>query len=388
MSRSSPEGRLSVSTPVGLLEEDTPYVYQEAGDERVAIEAAYSLEEDEPSGTYRFGFRIGPYDLEKPLFVDPLVLTHCGYIGEPGRRAGIQHRRRWIRQRLCSGNNDLYRGDVPCRRGTRPHVQRWDSRRLRGQGECGRHSADSTPVISEARAARILKSIAVDASGNAYVSGFTDSTEATFPVSIGPDLTYNGGALDAFVVKVNAAGTALVYAGYIGGSGDEEGYDVAVDGSGNAYVSGYTGSNQATFPVAVGPDLTKNGAGLDGYVAKVNASGTALVYCGYIGGTGLDEAFANTVDASGNLYVAGNTASTRRASLTRSVPDMTFNGGASDAFVAKVNAAGTALDFAGYIGGREPIAPRAWPWTARETSTSPARRPRPRRPFPRPGART
>ena len=61
--------------------------------------------------------------------------------------------------------------------------------------------------------------IAVDGSGNAYVTGYTDSTEATFPVTVGPDLTYNGGLCDAFVAKVNAAGTALVYCGYIGGSG-------------------------------------------------------------------------------------------------------------------------------------------------------------------------
>ena len=100
--------------------------------------------------------------------------------------------------------------------------------------------------------------IAVDSSGNAYVTGYTNSTEATFPVTVGPDLTFNGGG-DAFVAKVNAAGTALVYCGYIGGSGDDYGYGIAVDSSGNAYVTGFTKSNEATFPVTVGPDLTYNG---------------------------------------------------------------------------------------------------------------------------------
>ena len=90
------------------------------------------------------------------------------------------------------------------------------------------------------------------------------------------------------MAKVNAAGTALVYCGYIGGSGDDQGYGIAVDGSGNAYVTGYTDSTEATFPVTGGPDLTYNGGTSDAFVAKVNAAGTALVYCGYIGGSGRD----------------------------------------------------------------------------------------------------
>ena len=107
-------------------------------------------------------------------------------------------------------------------------------------------------------------------------------------MTVGPDLTYNGGSCDAFVAKVNAAGTALVYCGYIGGSGDDYGCGIAVDSAGNAYVTGYTSSTEATFPVTVGPDLTYNGGTSDAFVAKVNAAGTALVYCGYIGGSGDD----------------------------------------------------------------------------------------------------
>ncbi len=100
--------------------------------------------------------------------------------------------------------------------------------------------------------------IAVDGAGNAYVTGSTTSDQATFPVTGGPDLTFNG-YYDAFVAKVNPAGTALLYAGYIGGAGDDEGYGIAVDGAGNAYVTGYTDSDQATFPVTrrAGPDLQR-----------------------------------------------------------------------------------------------------------------------------------
>ena len=191
--------------------------------------------------------------------------------------------------------------------------------------------------------------IAVDSAGNAYVTGFTTSTEATFPETVGPDLTYNGGDDDAFVAKVNAAGTALLYAGYIGGSADEGGYGIAVDVAGNAYVTGFTSSSEATFPVTVGPDLTFNGA-FNAFVAKVNAAGTALVYAGYIGGSGGDEGFGIAVDSAGNAYVTGLAQSSEATFPVTVGPDLTFNGN-GDAFVAKVNAAGTALVYAGYIGG-------------------------------------
>jgi hypothetical protein len=123
--------------------------------------------------------------------------------------------------------------------------------------------------------------IAVDSTGAAYVIGSTTANEVAFPVKVGPDLTFNGGNVhgDVFVAKVNPAGTALIYAGFIGGSGDEFGNGIAVDSTGSAYVTGFTNSTESTFPVTLGPDLIFNGD-LDAFVAKVNASGTALDYAG------------------------------------------------------------------------------------------------------------
>ena len=199
-------------------------------------------------------------------------------------------------------------------------------------------------------------SIAVDAAGNAYVAGWTANSEATFPVTVGPDLTFNGSGLfrgDAFVAKVNAAGTALVYCGYIGGNGDDQAYGIAVDGSGNAYVTGYTNSTQATLPVTVGPDLTFNAGTYDAFVAKVDASGTSLDYCGYIGGAGPDYGYAIAVDGNGSAYVTGQTGSNQTSFPVAVGPDLTFNGFA-DAFVAKVKSDGTGFDYCGYIGGAFP----------------------------------
>ncbi len=191
-------------------------------------------------------------------------------------------------------------------------------------------------------------SIAVDAQGNAYVTGVTTSTEASFPETAGPDLTYNG-RMDAFVAKLRADGSGLVYASYLGGDGDDAGHGIAVDASGNAYVTGWTTSTQATFPVVLGPDLTFNGA-IDAFVAKLNPAGTALSYCGYIGGEDEDEALGIAVNSAGNAFLTGLTASSETTFPKLIGPGLTFKG-AIDAFVARVKADGSGLDYAGYLGG-------------------------------------
>src|SRR5207302_3017896 len=174
--------------------------------------------------------------------------------------------------------------------------------------------------------------VAVGDAGNAYVVGQTKSDEHTFPVKVGPDLTENG-QIDAFVCKVTPS-AQLAYCGYIGGSEPDRGRGVAVDSAGAAYVYGWTRSNERRgFPVLVGPDLTYNGGTTDTFICKVEPSGMALEYCGYIDGSKHDEGKAITVDASGAAYVTGGTKS----------PDFPAIGGLShtysgngDVFVSKV----------------------------------------------------
>ncbi len=341
--RVSTEGRLAVSTPVGRLEEDTPYVYQEAGEARVEVEAAYALEAEEAGGTRRFGFRVGPYDPGKPLFLDPVVLAYCGYIGGSAGDAanGVA---------IDASGNAYVTGQVVSTEASFPVAVGPDLTYHGGTTDAfvAKVNPAGTALVYcgyiGGSASDYGTGVAVDGSGNAYVAGYTTSTEAmSFPVTVGPDLTHNGGGNDAFVAKVNAAGTALVYCGYIGGSNDDSALA-------NAYVVGSTTSTEATFPVTVGPDLTFNG-GVDAFVAKVNAAGTALVYCGYIGGSTNDIGQGIAVDGSGNAYVTGYTDSTTGFPLAVG-PDLTYNGGfMGDAFVAKVKADGTALVYSGYIGG-------------------------------------
>jgi hypothetical protein len=191
------------------------------------------------------------------------------------------------------------------------------------------------------------RGIAVDGSGNAYVTGGTQSTD--YDVTAGAFQTTNGGVYNVFVTKLNASGSSLVYSTYIGGSGLDEGYGIAVDGSGNAYVTGYTYSTD--YDVTAGAfQTTYEGGYSDVFVTKLNASGSGLVYSTYIGGSNQDEGYAIAVDGSGNAYVTGKTFSTDY-DVTPGAFQTTHGGGLVDVFVTKLNASGSGLVYSTYIGG-------------------------------------
>ncbi len=191
--------------------------------------------------------------------------------------------------------------------------------------------------------------IAVDQEDAAYIAGATTSTENFFPVISGPDVKFNGN-VDGFVAKVTSSGESLVYCGYIGGEGEDVATAVAVDDAGFAYITGYTASNENSFPVTFGPDLGYNGGYYDAFVAKVSASGTHLIYCGYIGGAGYDAGQGVTVDDRACAYVTGFTSSDPDSFPVKEGPDLAFHG-SFDAFCAKLGPTGSKLDFCGYAGG-------------------------------------
>jgi hypothetical protein len=188
--------------------------------------------------------------------------------------------------------------------------------------------------------------VAVDAAGDAYVTGSTSSPD--FPVAVGPNLV-KGARVDAFVAKIRSDGTGLVYSGFLGGSENEFGTGIAVDGTGEAYVTGFTYSSD--FPVLNGPDITYNGGG-DGFVTRVKANGTGLRYSGFLGGTASDSGQGVAVDGAGNAYVAGGTTSADYPAVVG--PDLTFNGGYEDGVVTKVSHDGRTVVYSGFVGGGSP----------------------------------
>ena len=183
-------------------------------------------------------------------------------------------------------------------------------------------------------------SIAVDAAGNAYLTGYTESLN--FPEASG-SRAGNPSGVDVYVAKLSPAGK-LLYITYLGGSGDDRGYGIAVDSSGAAVVAGWTYSTN--FPVVNGAQ-PRLGGGRDGFVAKLNAAGNALVFSTYLGGSGADSGNAVALDPQGNIYVAGETDSTNFPVLNGF---QTQIGGRQDVFLAKFSSTGTKL-YGTYLGG-------------------------------------
>ena len=148
--------------------------------------------------------------------------------------------------------------------------------------------------------------IAVDGQGSAYLTGSTISTD--FPVA-NPFQGVKDSAGDAFVVKLNPAGTSFVYSTFLGGNGDDAGTAIAVDAQGNAYVVGFTGSG--SFPRTPGVFQDSKDGSIDGFVTKLNSTGSALVYSSFLGGDNSDSALGIAVDGNGRAHVVGRTDSTR-----------------------------------------------------------------------------
>jgi hypothetical protein len=193
--------------------------------------------------------------------------------------------------------------------------------------------------------------IAVDSSGKVYVTGETLSLN--FPTA-NPLQSSRAGGSDAFVAKFDPSlvgAPSLIYSTFLGGStnpyGDtEKGAGIAVDSLGNAYVTGQTDS--ADFPTTLGAFQAANGGGVDAFVTKINAAGSALVYSTYLGGSSSDRGYGIALDGSGNAYVTGNTFSTNYPTLNAA---QAAPGGSLDAFVTKLSADGAALVYSTYLGG-------------------------------------
>jgi len=288
-------------------------------------------------------FEVAAYDASQPLIIDP-VLAYSTFLGGSGSDAGIAIA-------LDKGGNAYVMGMTFS---TNFPITEGAFQTTFGQVFVTKlNPTGSALLYSTYLGGGTGRAIAVDADGNAYVTGMTFSTN--FPTTLGAFQPTSDGSGDAFVTKLDPTGSALLYSTYLGGSGGEEGKGIAVDAAGNAYVMGTT--NSGDFPTTTGAFQTTFGGGLDNdtFVTKLNPAGNGsldLVYSTYLGGSNEDEGRAIAVDAAGNAYVTGMTFSTTFPT-TQGAFQPTSDG-SGDAFVTKLNPAGKGsadLVYSTFLGG-------------------------------------
>jgi hypothetical protein len=192
-----------------------------------------------------------------------------------------------------------------------------------------------------------VRGITIGDSDNVYITGFTSSTD--YDITSGAYQTTFGGLYDVFVTKLNSTGTSLIYSTYVGGSDEDLGISIAIDGSDNAYITGYTKS--IDYDTTPGAFQTALAGAWDVFVTKLNSTGTALIYSTYIGGSSSDHGRDIAIDGSGNAYITGSTFLTDYDITSDAF--QTDNAGDWDVFVTKLNNTGTALIYSTYIGGSE-----------------------------------
>lgn len=396
-------GDLLLATGDQQLQMHKPIVYQETIGGRREVSGSFTIGEDQT-----VGFQLGEYDANQTLIIDPVVVysTYFGGMGMDigygiavdgqgsvyvtGQTASLNFPLKNAFATMLSGANDAFvmklspngssvifstyiGGRNPGDKGAGIAVDKAGNVYFAGEtnslnfplatpaqpnfrgnvdGFVAKFNIEGNELLYSTYLGGsffdAVYSIAVDRFDNAYVTGRTES--ANFPTKNALQAGLRG-QRDAFVTKISPDG-AIVYSTYLGGDlppgasrDDESGYGIAVDPLQNAYVTGFTSS--PSFPV-VGA-LQSSFAGVeDAFVAKINATGSALVYSTFLGGNRTDEARAIAVDALGNAYITGYTFSIDFPSANALQRQY---GGNVDAFVTKINATGSALIYSTFLGG-------------------------------------
>jgi hypothetical protein len=338
-------GRLQVrmGSGAGTLTEEAPIAWLDIDGRRAPVSVRYAVAAD---GSV--GFSVGDYDRARTLTIDP-VIEYSTFLGggifdialsiavDPAGHAYI--------------TGYTASSDFPTMNAYQPSTGGFDDAFV------AKFNPNGTPAYITYLGGDYLDvatGIAVDTAGNAYVTGFTGS--ANFPTLNALQPTY-AGVWDAFVTKLNASGSALVYSTYLGGTGQENYINagipgrIAVDRAGSAYVTGNTQS--ADFPTHAPFQPALHGS-VDAFLSKLSADGSALVYSTYLGGDGGDTGWGITVDTAGNAIVTGDTTSanfpTANPFQSQCAPSFA---GCWDVFVTKFNTAGSALVYSTYLGGND-----------------------------------
>jgi protocatechuate 3,4-dioxygenase beta subunit len=331
-------GNLRISTSAGVLTDTRPETYQMVGDSRIGVESHFVLR----SAT-TFGLAVGAYDPRLPLVIDP-GLVYSTYLGGSTDDNGLSIAidaagNAYVTGFTASSNFPTTTGayDTGFNGGQDVFVTK-----LNPSGTTVLYSTYIGGSSNEQGLA-----IAVDGSGNAYVTGFTGSTN--FPTKFDPAQippgtfvyrsNYQGGSTDAFVTKLNSTGMGLVFSTFVGGSGADQGWGIAVHSSGDIYVTGDTTSSN--LPVTPAPFRLQSSlsGSMDAFFLRLDRFAAAAAYMTYIGGSGADSARAIAIDANRNVYLTGGTTSSNYPTVTGSF-DTTANGN-EDAFATKLTYGGS-----------------------------------------------
>jgi hypothetical protein len=321
-------GNLVVAVDGGEIVHGVPRVYQPAGSRRRAVPGRWTLR-----GKNEAGFALGTYDRRQALVIDP-SLSYSTYLGGGDYDSGVGIAVDNLGSAFVSGMTLSV--DFPTKDPYQTVPGSYDLfvTKLSPSGDSLVYS-----TYLGGSDADFGGSIAVDGLGSVYVVGETASTD--FPTQD----PYQGDrpGRDVFVTKLSPSGTSLVYSTYLGGSGDDYGSGVAVDGSGNAYVTGYTLSTDFPTQNPYQTDRTSH----DVFVTKLSPSGTSLVYSTYLGGNDADYGDGIGVDSVGSACVTGATLSTDFPTVNPLQADQPL----SDGFVAKLSPSGDGLVYSTYLGG-------------------------------------
>src|SRR6266404_789984 len=348
-----------------------PFAYQETETGRKEIPAHFTHKNNR-----RVGFEVATYDRTKPLIIDP-ALVYATYLGGTGDEFTFNSfAPNGLKVAIDTNGNVFVAGQTLSR--NFPTRNAYDSTangadtnlcdvfvtKFNASGSALIYSTYLGGVSND-----VAGGIAVDSSGNAYITGSTESPD--FP-HVNAVQSANNGYDDIFVTKLSSNGTSIVYSTFLGGGADDFGRAIAVDSTGNAYITGKSwskGTGNSPFPTTHSAYQADNAGGnantSDAIVAKFDPAG-ALVYATFLGGQSEEEGNAIAVDSSGNAYIAGQVLSTTvyPAIPTSSFPMMNafqpaFNNGGTnliflyDGFVTKLNAAGSGLVFSTFLGGEE-----------------------------------
>lgn len=326
------QGDLLIDAGGTSIRQHRPFAYQLTNGRRHPIEAEYKVHRA------RVQISLGDYDRTRELIIDP-VLQYAAYFGHTGYDAGVA---------IASGaSGTTYVAGVT----TSVQLPTTNASGQRDNG--GASDAFVAKFTASGDLAWVTYyggkgsegglGVAVDAAGNSFLSGFT--TSQTLPLRNAAQDTFGGGELDAFVAKFSPGGDRLLFATYVGGSGDDYGNGLALDDLGNAYLTGWTRS--ADFPVRGGFQQGASGGGGDTFVMKLSPGGQ-VVYSTFVGGNGDDLATGIAVDVGGNAYVTGFTTS---IAFPLAGAIQRANAGKYDVFVYKLNAAGNSLVYSTFLGG-------------------------------------